>query len=365
MLFSTEPKTSLDELFDREAEIERFRSGLNERLVLVLGIRRVGKSSLVLSVLNSLGIDYVFIDVRKLYDNVSRKVPAERIYNELRMSLGNLSFWEGGVRRIIDEIDVSLGPIRFRLSASRIRDGIAKILEAINNAGKHMVLVFDEAQYLRYSTIGLRPLLAYVYDHLRNITLVLTGSEVGLLHDFLGINDPSSELYGRYYHVVELRPFDRERSIEFLRRGGFRELGINVDDRVIERAADELGGIVGWLVYFGRLYPERGGVDAINEVKGGIGANLVRSELEELFSRSQYYRYIMEAVAVLGRARWSDVMKYLMAKMGERPTNATLSRDLNNLVKMGGFLTKDGDWYGIPDPIVRYAVLRARYFTRS
>ncbi|ADN50247.1 AAA family ATPase [Vulcanisaeta distributa] len=360
MLFSTEPKTSLDELFDREAEIERFRSGLNERLVLVLGIRRVGKSSLVLSVLNSLGIDYIFIDVRKLYDNVSRKVPAERIYNELRMSLGNLSFWEG-VRRIIDEIDVSLGPIRFRLSASRIRDGIAKILEAINNAGKHVVLILDEAQYLRYSTIGLRPLLAYVYDHLRNITLVLTGSEVGLLHDFLGINDPSSELYGRYYHVVELRPFDRGRSIEFLRRG-FRELGINVDDRVIERAADELGGIVGWLVYFGRLYPERG-VDAINEVKE-IGANLVRSELEELFSRSQYYRYIMEAVAVLGRAKWSDVMKYLMARVGERPTNATLSRDLNNLVKMG-FLTKDGDWYGIPDPIVRYAVLRARYFTRS
>lgn len=54
MLFSTEPKTSLDELFDREVEVERFRSGLNERLVLVLGIRRVGKSSLVLSVLNSL-----------------------------------------------------------------------------------------------------------------------------------------------------------------------------------------------------------------------------------------------------------------------------------------------------------------------
>ncbi len=139
-------------------------------------------------------------------------------------------------------------------------------------------------------------------------------------------------------------------------------MGINVDDRVIERAADELGGIVGWLVYFGRLYPKKC-EDAINEVKE-IGANLVRSELEELFSRSQYYRYIMEAVAVLGKARWSDVMKYLMARMGEKPTNATLSRDLNNLVKMGGFLTKDNDWYSIPDPIVRYAVLRAIVFHR-
>ncbi|WP_243670322.1 ATP-binding protein [Vulcanisaeta sp. JCM 16161] len=252
MLFSTEPKTSLDELFDREVEVERFRSGLNERLVLVLGIRRVGKSSLVLSVLNSLGIDYVFIDVRKLYDDVSRKVPAERIYEELKSSLRRLSLW-WRIRDIISEVDVSLGPARLKLSASRIRDGIARILETINNAGRRVVLVLDEAQYLRYSTIGLRPLLAYAYDHLRNITLVLTGSEVGLLNDFLGLNDPSSEFYGRYYYVVELRPFDRGRSMEFLRRG-FRELGITVDDRVIERAVDELGGIVGWLVYFGRLY---------------------------------------------------------------------------------------------------------------
>lgn len=357
MLFSTEPKTSLSELFDREVEIERFRSGLNERLVLVLGIRRVGKSSLVLSVLNSLGIDYVFIDVRKLYDNVSRKVPTERIYNELKSSLSRLSFWER-IKGVINEIDVSLGPIRFRLGSSRIRDGIAKILEAVNSAGRRVVLVFDEAQYLRYSTTGLRPLLAYAYDYLRNITLVLTGSEVGLLHDFLGgLDDPSSELYGRYYFVIELKPFNRERSIEFLRRGGFRELDINVDDRVIERAVDELGGIAGWLVYFGRLYPEKG-EDAINEVKE-IGANLVRTELEELFSRSQYYRYIMEAVAVLGRARWSDIMRYLMARAGGRPTNATLSRDLSNLVKMG-FLAKDGDWYSILDPIIRYAVLKTR-----
>ncbi|WP_243676039.1 hypothetical protein [Vulcanisaeta distributa] len=103
--------------------------------------------------------------------------------------------------------------------------------------------------------------------------------------------------------------------------------------------------------------PEKG-EDAINEVKE-IGANLVRTELEELFSRSQYYRYIMEAVAVLGRARWSDIMRYLMARAGGRPTNATLSRDLSNLVKMG-FLAKDGDWYSILDPIIRYAVLKTR-----
>ena len=42
-------------------------------------------------VLNSLGIDYVLIDVGKPYGNVSRKMPAERIYEELKALLSRLS----------------------------------------------------------------------------------------------------------------------------------------------------------------------------------------------------------------------------------------------------------------------------------
>ncbi|WP_297500548.1 hypothetical protein [Thermococcus sp.] len=40
-----------------------------------------------------------------------------------------------------------------------------------------------------------------------------------LLHDFLGLNDYSSPLYGRIYEEVEVKPFTRELSREFLRRG--------------------------------------------------------------------------------------------------------------------------------------------------
>ncbi|WP_054837408.1 ATPase [Metallosphaera hakonensis] len=91
MLFDTEPKTSLSDLFDREEEVEKLKRGLNERLILVLGIRRIGKSSLILSTLNSLGIDYVFIDVRKVYDGVTRKVYIEKLLEEIYSSLTRLS----------------------------------------------------------------------------------------------------------------------------------------------------------------------------------------------------------------------------------------------------------------------------------
>ena len=47
---------------------------------IVLGLRRIGKSSLVLATLSSTGQPFVYIDVRRAYDDISRRVPAERLY---------------------------------------------------------------------------------------------------------------------------------------------------------------------------------------------------------------------------------------------------------------------------------------------
>ena len=59
--------------------------------MVVLGLKRTGKSSLVLSTLNSLNMNCIFIDVRIIYDDVSKKVPAERLYEELYSGLLKLS----------------------------------------------------------------------------------------------------------------------------------------------------------------------------------------------------------------------------------------------------------------------------------
>ena len=94
-LFSVEPKESLQDLFDREDEVRKLREGLSrERLILVLGLRRIGKSSLVLATLSSTGQPFVYVDVRRAYDEVSRRVSAERLYEELRSSLLRLSVRE-------------------------------------------------------------------------------------------------------------------------------------------------------------------------------------------------------------------------------------------------------------------------------
>ncbi|QXJ32401.1 transposase [Saccharolobus shibatae] len=64
----------------------------------------------------------------------------------------------------------------------------------------------------------------------------------------------------------------------------------------------------------------------------------------------------MKAIAILGNARWKNIMDYVITKTGRKVSNTTVSRDLKKLIKMG-FIEKRNDEYRIPDPIIRYALL--------
>ncbi len=67
MLFDPRPKRRIDELFDRREEFEALLS-TSEPLTLLLGIRRVDKSSLLRATLNEIE-NGRYIDARKMYFN--------------------------------------------------------------------------------------------------------------------------------------------------------------------------------------------------------------------------------------------------------------------------------------------------------
>ncbi|ADY02122.1 ATPase [Vulcanisaeta moutnovskia 768-28] len=69
-----------------------------------------------------------------------------------------------------------------------------------------VVVAFDEAQRLRdpLSSEVLNA-LAHAYDFNGNITFIFMDSEVDLLYDFIGIEDPSSPLFGRYFYEVKMK----------------------------------------------------------------------------------------------------------------------------------------------------------------
>jgi Archaeal ATPase. len=62
LIFDPRPKERLRDLFDREVEINKFVNALNDPAVVVLGLRRTGKSSLINAVLNDYGYRYIYVD---------------------------------------------------------------------------------------------------------------------------------------------------------------------------------------------------------------------------------------------------------------------------------------------------------------
>ncbi|AMM53686.1 ATPase [Pyrococcus kukulkanii] len=358
MLFEIKPKSRRKDLYDREKELKEFRDALKlgENLILILGIRRLGKSSLLNVALNESKLPYAKIDVRSLYftfGTIPQDVLVREILESLLRSTRRFRKFRVGLERLVDSIE------GIEVSGLKVRIGrkvhLIDILEKIDSWGERVIIAFDEAQYLRFSGLQYDGLIAYAIDNLPNVTFVLTGSEVGMLHDFLGLDNPKKPLFGRYAREIVLERFSRDKSIDFLIKG-FSELSIDVPQDEIEDAVEKLDGIVGWLTMYGYLRGVRklSHEEALSELLN-MARSLVREELDKILSYSKRYGMILKAVS-LGNERWSEIKEFVESKTG-RINDAKFSILLRNLVKYG-YLDKISGKYRIPDPIVREIIRR-------
>ncbi len=349
MLFDLRPKQRREDIFDREREFEELEKSVETYpLSLLLGIRRVGKSSILRAYLNE--NPGILIDCRELYAE-SGHITKEDLIRELQ-SKGSL------LQRIISRFKVSLNLkfLRVEPREASLRD-IFRELNEIGEKTGGLVIAFDEAQYLRfYGSRGgkeLLALLAHAYDSLPNLRIILTGSEVGLLHDFLGIGDYNSPLYGRAAGEVYIEPFEPEVSREFL-KAGFKEAGTDVPEEAIEHAVETLDGIPGWLVLFGVEYLRSGNFERALDRTLETARGLILGELRELERRTPRYVEILRGIA-LGYNRWSLLRDYLEVK-GVRTPEPRLYELLKNLRKMGWIMEKNGT-YQLTDPLTKIVLL--------
>lgn len=345
MYFDLEPKRRREDFYDYEDLLASFQDSVRSyKITLVTGLRRYGKTSLILTGLNEMKANYVFVDCGLLGDRPTLRGFIELLANEmyrnstLRQLLGRLSF-----------IEVGAFGVRVRAKAG-VKGGLINLVENLNG----MVLVLDEAQILRNTNYRFDQLLAYMYDH-ADVKVVLSGSEVGLLYRFLRLNDPESPLYGRAVREVRIRPLDRERAMDFLRIG-FSQVNMAIDDTLLERAVDELDGVVGWLTLFGYEHYRRGKtLDNVVEEAAQLAAVEVNHALEVHGAARPRFVAVLEAI-MLGNSTWSSIRRYVNAKLG--PINDTaLASILRNLVDMG-LVGKVNDEYFINDPMVKRAVAK-------
>jgi hypothetical protein len=357
MLFDPSPKTSKKNFYDRETELERFRDSIEyTSLVVIQGLRRSGKTSFMNVALRESNLPYIILDMRGLPFNPSQSDllrRTEAAFNQLEEKW--ISQLQSTLRRMKG---VSILGSSISLDWSREGLDLLTLFDRIDAWAKEkdskFLLAFDEIQLIRGEKSIIR-LLAHIIDYNQNICLIVTGSEIGLLFDFLGLGDPESPLYGRHYTEIKMRNFDESQSREFLVTG-FREIDIETKEDVIDYAVSKLNGTVGWLTLFGvKCREEKEATKDLVDAVVSDGGKLARSEANKVARYSRRYSIILNHLATTGKASWTQIKRILEIKDEKTLTNAAVSDLLNKLVKAS--LIEKNDSYSILAPLLREGLI--------
>jgi AAA+ ATPase superfamily predicted ATPase len=353
--FNGRPKETREDLYDREEELQTLRSSLSEPIVLLTGIRRIGKTSILKVLLNEVDIPYALMDVRLPLSSY------KSLYSTFSEILTQLNRKER-VKHVLQGIKgVSVFGLSVSLSWDHdSRTSLIQLMDRVCEVGR-AIIAFDEAQNMRgklgYEVLAL---LAHSYDYCKNISFILTGSELGLLYDFLRLDDPSSPLYGRHIEEVRVGRFNADRSLDFLERG-FQQYNMRAPRDTLEYTVDKLDGIVGWLTEFGHRCVRIGEVR--KEVVDEVLELAIRTVQRELSRFSKLNLVVIEAISN-GYERWSEIKEYLERKSRRPVYDAELRRYLASLEKRGYISRIDRGKYAIVDPVVKNAFSKSQRRTQ-
>lgn len=356
MFFRLEPKENREELYDFDNELNMLVKAIGDRsvkMIVITGLRRMGKTSLLKVGLREAKTPYLYLDARK-YEYLS----IEKFYGLLSSSLEDflrdIKGLSGKLVKFLSRIKgVSVKGLSVELKAreASLADVLEKIDEWSEAQGLRTVIAIDEAQELKGFRIDRA--LAYGYDNLANLCFVITGSEVGVLKEFLGVENPNAPLFGRALLEIGLGRLSGEDAVGFLRKG-FTEVGLSVDARVLEEAVRVLDGIIGWLTHFGwytwKLKSPKAGLEkTLGESEALIKRELGRF-LEGRSMAKDRYLLILEALS-LRSMRWSELKRYVEFEVGVRLANKQFAKYLHELNRYG-FLEKRDNEYRLGDPLV-------------
>jgi len=212
------------------------------------------------------------------------------------------------------------------------------------------LIAFDEIQLVRGDK-SLPKLFARIADKNRNIIIVLTGSEVGLLCDFLGFDNPDSPLYGRHYVEIKMHNFKERESKAFLKEG-FKQISVPCSNEIVDYAVERLDGVAGWLTLFGvrcrdkKECSKNAVDDALDE-----GGKLARKEALGIVRFSPRYGIILNFLSTVEKASWTNIKASIEVREKRSLPSSSFSELLNKLVKTSLVEKEDGE-YRIADRLL-------------
>jgi hypothetical protein len=361
MYFDEEPKTNPKDFYDREEELKEFLDSIRRgrKLTLILGLRRSGKTSLLNTGLGLSGFPHLIVDARDF-----ARFPRAS-YSDL------LAVVERATKKVIEKHrmteflkrvkGVRVYGFEVEFERARKKPDIGRLFEELDawagKSGRKVVVAFDEAQLLaRVTAWRFQMFLAHAYDYLKNTLFVLTGSEVGLLHHFLGVEDPEAPLYGRHRKEIKLGKLDEKKSRGFLREG-FKQAGVKAPLEVIDYAIEKLDGVIGWLTAFGAKAMERVARREVVDEVLKEGSKLAMQEFEHFLNirtiaRKRYLTMVKELAKE--PLSWGELKRSVEKKTGP-VYGKNFTELLHNLVN-AGFVEQREGVYTISDPVFLYAL---------
>jgi AAA+ ATPase superfamily predicted ATPase len=332
-LFDPSPKSSAKDLYGRAKELGDLVHYLDDkRWVVLLGPRRIGKTSLARCALSKTKVrKSIVIDARD--ENDLAKALALSLTPTSRLSKLKIG---GG-----------LGLASASLDIAREFTQVTTIGKLLESAGKVIILI-DESERLR-NPKRVSSLLAHIYDyHYDNVTLIITGSTVGVMKS---ITEPSSKspLYGRAMTTMEIQRWSGSVSLGFL-KAGFTESRVKYREDDLSSVVERLDGIPGWLTLFGYRYSrDQRSSDAVLRKTISEALKIIKDELESISKVSLGWKRQLSILKEIARGpkRFSEIGRDLGIN------NTALSHNLDVLQRLG-YVSKqqrNGE-YAVIDPLV-------------
>jgi len=331
-LFDTKPKTDPKFLYGREKELELLVQYLKQKdWIVLLGPRRIGKTSLAKCAVTKLGYKSVLIDARE--------------NNNFEESLiKSLKTYESSIN-VEAEVKIPRLPVSLKIDYNRKFS--SQDLDILLKKIGRLIILVDEAQWL-HNPRRVNMLLSYLYDrYYDKITFIITGSMIGVMKSIV---DPGarSPLYGRAITKMEVKRWASSVSIGFL-KSGTREVGLEMDDKTAVLIEDKLDGLPGWLTLFGYNYshmknPNAALTETIKEAK-----KVVSEEMKSIGDLG----IGLERLSIILKELAKQPMRFTDLSNSTGFSNPVLSRHIGTLERLG-YIEKDkDDKYLISDPILR------------
>lgn len=330
-LFDPQPKKEPYDLYGREKELTALVDDLkNKRWVVLLGPRRVGKTSLAQCAANELDMKTVFIDARSNPD----------LLNGLMKELSS---------RPSPSVRVGVGVAPFSGSVAFSRPAQLQSLDdTLKKSREHLLVIVDEAERLR-NPRGVSSLLAHLYDYFYDdVTFLITGSAVGVMNSIITPTS-KSPLFGRAIVHTELKKWaDYTTSLNFLIKG-CTQAHVKFEERDLSRAVERLDGLPGWLTFFGFHYQRDRSYERAMKSTVASAVKIISDELEEtakLANGWERQRRILQLMSL-------EPMTFTEIKNAMKISSTALSGNLDMLTRLQ-YIERDIEGrYGVADPLVR------------